>query len=143
MPGTSTQIASKARIVADLQAVIGLPVVVTWGAPNWDPNKMHDRVAVTDIDNALQWANLGQRQRQEDYVVKVEVDVFRNGTDCQGAEMAADALLRAVDAAVIADYTLGGTVTWAVVDRTTLASVEEDAGYHTHGEAHIAVQNRI
>lgn len=105
----STIPAVKGALLTILQGVSGLSgVLVARGVPA-DPPPDYERVY---IDNAVgierTWAGLGQYKLDEEYTVRIPVEVYLPGNDQAACEDRMWEIVALVELAILADLTLNG-----------------------------------
>lgn len=105
----STIPAVKAALLTILQGVSGLSTVhVARGVPV-DPAPNPERVY---IDNAVEisreWAGIGQYRLDEEYTVRIPVEVYLPGNDQPACEDRMWEIVALVEQAILADLTLNG-----------------------------------
>lgn len=105
--------AAKAQILTTLAARAGLAgVLIEWGVPaKAPPNR--EKVYVDDAVNVTrEWAGLGQLRIDENYSLRVHVEVFGDGDDRRATEERMWAIVAEVEQAIVLDITLAGVLNW-------------------------------
>jgi len=127
---TTTAPAARGALIAQLQAASGLSGVMVWDDRPGSDHDLHENVYVTDIDQQSIWISLGPRlRREETYAIDVEIEVFREGPDAAGVNARVWQIQAAVEAAVMADVTLAGTVQFALPSTTKKTSQVTQGGH--------------
>jgi hypothetical protein len=112
----STIPAAKAQILATLQARPGLAgVLVRRVVPTGEVPPEPERVYVDDVvDISRDWAMLGLLKVDEEYTIKVLVEVWRDGDDPVACETRLFEVVAEVEQAIVSDVTLAGVfLQWA------------------------------
>lgn len=108
----STIPAVKGALLAILQAVGGLSgVLVDRGVPA-EPPPQNERVYVDNaVEIVREWAGIGQYRLDEEYVIRIPVEVYLPGDDQAACEDRMWEIVALVEQAIIADLTLNGILT--------------------------------
>jgi hypothetical protein len=138
--------AVKAKLVALFKAAVSEPTEVWFNRPN-EEHQLAENVYVTNVKGARQWSGLGKRrpnQVEENYVVEVEVEVFREGTDAEGTENRLWAIVDMLEA-VLEDPTLGNQekVQWSLAEHFAQSSEGGTDGWLCRAVLSVAVKARI
>jgi hypothetical protein len=151
MPGTGTTI--DAVIDALLALIAGLPecaapVFVSDGYPISEPNTIVTVGGTVEpvVEGDHSWAEIGHLAREEDYLVQVVISAYDGGFVQKTARDQAFTIFRAIDAALVADPTLGGLV--RICASTLLSLKQTDIETASRGRFaaltfHVHVKNRI
>lgn len=107
-----------------------------------------ENVYVGAVEGNREWSGVGKpkpHRMQEEYAVAVEVEVYRPGTDAQGAEERLWAIIAQLEAVISNDETLGGqeNVQWAYVSHVKQGSKGGTNGWICPAILEIAVVARI
>jgi hypothetical protein len=105
----STVPAVKVALLTIIQGIGGLSgVLVARGVPA-EPPPEQERVY---IDNAVEinreWAGIGQFKLDEEYIVRIPIEVYQPGNDQPACEDRMWQIVALIEQAVIADLTLNG-----------------------------------
>jgi len=105
----STVPAVKGALLTILQGIGGLSgVLVARGVPA-EPPPQSERVY---IDNAVEinreWAGIGQFKLDEEYIVRIPIEVYQPGNDQPACEDRMWQIVALIEQAIIADLTLNG-----------------------------------
>jgi hypothetical protein len=138
--------AVKAKLVALFKAAVSEPTEVWFNRSNED-HQLAENVYVTNVKGARQWSGLGKRrpnQVEENYVIEVEVEVFREGTDSEGTENRLWAIVDLLEAA-LEDPTLGNQekVQWSLTEHFSQSSEGGTDGWLCRAVLSVAVKARI
>lgn len=112
----------KAAILAMCQTAFPEPVQVTYTPPLPDQYLADEIVGLGDLEATLDPATMGlPRSREERGSLGLIISVFNGGADQQTVTERAYAMLATLEAALRADYSVGGVVRWATVSAHELA----------------------
>jgi len=131
--GVSTVPAVIARLKEIFEGAVEAETEVWGNRPNEDYD-LSENVFIGDVRGEREWKNVGgptPHQRQEDYSVGVEVEVFREGTDGEGTEARTWEIVLAIEKAIAEEPKLGfeAQVQWAIAGRFQSKAVGGNDGW--------------
>jgi hypothetical protein len=109
----STIPAAKAQLLTTLQARTGLAsVLVAWGLPAQLPEES-ERVYIDDAINVTrEWAGIGSFVIDEEYTLRVHVEVYQAGDDQRACEERMWQVVAEIEQAAVLDVTLANVLKW-------------------------------
>jgi hypothetical protein len=145
--GVSTVPAVMARLKELFTAAAEEPTQVWGKRPNEDYN-LSENVFIGEVRGEREWRNVGSptpHQREENYAVGAEVEVYREGTDAEGTHARAWEIVLAIEKAIAEDPRLGfeSQVQWAIAGRFQSQAVGGTDGWKCTVQFDVQVKARI
>lgn len=145
--GVSTVPAVITRLKEIFTTAVEEPTQVWPKRPNEDYN-LSENVFLGDVRGEREFRNVGSvtpHQREEDYSVGVEVEVYREGTDGEGTEARAWEIVLAIEKAIAEDPRLGfaAQVQWVIAGRFQSQAVGGNDGWKVTITFDVQVKARI
>lgn len=113
----------KAALLAKFRAATDPEQTDVWPSRTNEDHQQAENVYLGETGGDRHWKTLGPgniaNQREENYSVQVEVEVFREGTDIEGTEARLWEIVQALEQALAEDKTLAEVphVQWVLVGR--------------------------
>lgn len=145
--GVSTVPAVLARLEELFKAAVEEPTQVWGNRPNEDYD-LSENVFLGDVKGEREFRNVGSvtpHQREEDYAVAFEVEVYSSGTDAKGTQARMWEIVLLVEKAIAEDPRIGfeQQVQWAIVGRFQAQSLPSEDGWKCTYLSDVQVKARI
>lgn len=146
-PSASTVPAVKAKLLEMFKAATDGEQAEVWPLRPNEEHQSAENVYLAGVRGSREWKTIGpgslSNQREENYEIAVEVEVFREGTDSEGTEGRMWEIVLALEQALAQDKTLTGVqnVQWVLVahfNQITQAVAEGVIAKTTFGVAVVA-----
>ena len=156
----TTAPAVKAKLLEMFTAVADGETEVWYGRTN-EEHQQNENVYICGVQVLREWKLLGRpnpHQREENYIVEVDVEVFMPGVDGQLTEQRLWEIVEALDSTLTADPSLNGAfipftvgetigalenIQWVLLERIDQSSQAMADGWFATAKLEIAVKARI